>query len=74
MDWDSIADAVAVIDRDQYLIQGFIEMGLFERSYLLLVIEEALINYTLEPDLMSDLLGAPADYKIALITKFHEVA
>lgn len=74
LDWDSVADAVAVIDRGQYLVQGFIEMGLFERSYLLLGMEEALINYTLEPDLMSDLLGALADYKIALITKFHEVA
>ena len=49
-------------------------MGLFERSYLLLGMEEALIAYVTEPDLMYDLLGAIADYKIALIARLHEVA
>jgi uroporphyrinogen-III decarboxylase len=48
-------------------------MGLFERSYLLLGMEEALVNYLLEPESMFDLLGALADYKIAVITRFHEV-
>lgn len=73
-DWQSIATAVAAVDREQFLIQGFVHMGLFERSYLLLGMEEALAAYMLEPELMSDLLGALADYKIAVISRFHEVA
>ena len=73
-DWETIADAVASVDRDQYLLQGFVHMGLFERSYLLLGMEDALVNYVLEPEAMFDLLGALAEYKIAVITKFHEVA
>ncbi|MEW6580364.1 MAG: uroporphyrinogen decarboxylase family protein [Chloroflexota bacterium] len=73
-DWSNVAAAIAALDRDQVLVQGFVHMGLFERSYLLLGMEEALVNYALEPDLMSDLLDALADYKIAVITTFHEVA
>ena len=55
-------------------MQGFVEMGLFERSYLLLGMEEALMAYLTEPALMNDLLGALADYKIALIERFHLAA
>jgi uroporphyrinogen-III decarboxylase len=73
-DWNSIAGAVARVDRDTTLVQGFVHMGLFERSYLLLGMEAALVNYLLEPALMYELLGALADYKIAVITRFHEVA
>jgi hypothetical protein len=73
-DWDSVANAVAKVDRETTLVQGFVHMGLFERSYLLLGMEEALVNYMLEPALMFDLLGALADYKIKVITRFHKVA
>lgn len=73
-DWQPIADAVAAIDREQYLVQGGVEMGLFERSYLLLGMEEALIAYLQEPELMRDMLEALADFKIAVIAKFYEVA
>ena len=73
-DWDCIAQTVAAVARDQVLVQGFVHMGLFERSYLLLGMEEALVNYVLQPGAMFELLGALADYKIAVITKFHEVA
>ena len=73
-DWDCIAQTVAPVARDQVLVQGFVHMGLFERSYLLLGMEEALVNYVLQPGAMFELLGALADYKIAVITKFHEVA
>ena len=72
-DWTGIANAVAEVNRDTTLVQGFVHMGLFERSYLLLGMEEALINYMLESEAMSDLLGALADYKIEVIAKFHEV-
>jgi uroporphyrinogen decarboxylase len=74
LDWDGVAAQVAEIDRTQCLVSGFVEMGLFERSYLLLGMEEALIGYMAEPGLMYELLGAVADYKIALIERFDEVA
>ena len=74
MDWDAIARYAAQIDRDQYLLSAFIEMGLFERSYLLLSMSEALMGYVAEPELMYELLGALADYKIRLIERLDDVA
>jgi uroporphyrinogen-III decarboxylase len=74
MDWDAIAARAAEIDRDRYLVCGFVEMGLFERSYLLLGMDEALMAYVAEPDLMDELLGALAEYKIRLIERFDDVA
>jgi len=70
--WDSLAADASKIDRSQYLVQGFVEMGLFERSYLLLGMEEALMAYVTEPEKMFDLLSTLADYKIELISRFHE--
>jgi uroporphyrinogen-III decarboxylase len=74
MDWAGLAKTAAGIDRDKSLALGFVEMGLFERSYLLLGMEEALMAYMTQPELMCDLLAALADYKIRLIERFHEVA
>jgi uroporphyrinogen-III decarboxylase len=74
MEWDAVAERAARIDRDQYLLCAFIEMGLFERSYLLLGMSEALMGYVAEPDLMYELLGALANYKIRLIERFDDVA
>ena len=48
------------------------EMGLFERSYLLLGMEEALISYITQPELMSELLGALADIRIAELQRFDD--
>jgi uroporphyrinogen-III decarboxylase len=56
------------------LISGFVEMGLFERSYLLLGMDQALIAYVTRPRLMYELLGALADYKIELIERFDDAA
>ncbi len=74
LDWSEIIEQVESIDRNEHLLSGFFEMGLFERSYLLLSMEEALIAYLAEPDHMNQMLAAIADYKIALIRKFNEVA
>jgi uroporphyrinogen-III decarboxylase len=46
-------------------------MGLFERSYLLLGMDEALVGYMTDPEDMSNLIATLADYKIALIREFH---
>jgi len=74
MDWDAIAARAAEIDRDIHLVSGFVEMGLFERAYLLLGMSEALIAILTEPERMYELLGAVADYKVALIARFHDAA
>lgn len=72
MDWGPLTAAVAEIDRDELLVGAFVEMGLFERSYLLLGMEEALMAFLAEPELMNELLGAIADYKIRLIERCHD--
>ena len=72
--WQSVENSAKNLDRDRYILQGFCEMGLFERSYLLLGMEEALVAYQTDPDDMYDMCEAIADYKIALIEKFHSVA
>jgi hypothetical protein len=72
IDWGALARRARAIDRSRLLISGFVEMGLFERSYLLLSMEEALIGYLLEPEAMKGLLHALADYKIELIGRFHD--
>jgi hypothetical protein len=78
MDWDTFTLGfsetsvhVEAIDRSRWLVCGIVEMGLFERSYLLLGMEQALIAYAAEPDLMRALLEAIADFKIAMIERFH---
>jgi hypothetical protein len=60
------------IDRSEHLVCGIVEFGLFERSYMLLGMENALVAYLTMPELMDELLAAIADYKIALIARFHE--
>ncbi|MBL7132593.1 MAG: methyltransferase [Phycisphaerae bacterium] len=71
-DWAAVRAEADRVDRDENLVMGFVEMGLFERSYLLLGMEEALIGYMTAPDQMYELLGAIADYKIELIARFHD--
>jgi uroporphyrinogen-III decarboxylase len=56
------------------MVEGFVEMGLFERSFLLLGMEQALMGYLTEPEEMAAMLSVIADYKISLIRKFHAIA
>jgi uroporphyrinogen decarboxylase len=73
LDWTEVESRGREIDRDLHLVQGFVEMGLFERAYLLLGMEAALIAFITEPKEMSAMLAAVADYKIALISQFHQI-
>ncbi len=73
-DWSNTKKQAAEIDKEQFLVGGYVEMGLFERSYLLLGMEEALIAYCTEPEEMSKLCSAIADYKIDFIRHYHEAA
>jgi uroporphyrinogen-III decarboxylase len=73
-DWASIRARADAVDRGENLLMGLVEMGLFERAYLLLGMEQALMALITEPDEMSQMLGVVADYKIELIRKFDDVA
>lgn len=73
LDWASIADEAKKIDREANLTIGFFEMGLFERSYLLLGMEAALMAYLTEPEIMFELCGVIADYKIKLIERTDDI-
>ncbi|HBQ64438.1 MAG TPA: hypothetical protein DD727_05875, partial [Clostridiales bacterium] len=73
-DWSRAREKAEGVDREQFLVEGFVEFGLFERSYLLFGMEEALVLYLEEPEMMKEVIEELADYKIQLIRKFHETA
>ena len=72
VNWKALKAQADSINRDEYLVSGFSDMGLFERSYLLLGMEEALVNYITETEEMAALLHVLADYKIELIDRYYE--
>ena len=63
-DWNFAIDFVNSIDREKHLVGSMITGGLFERSHYLMGFQDALVNYMLEPDTMSELLGAITEWKI----------
>jgi len=60
------------IDRREHLLCGVVELSLFERSYLLMGMEQALISYVTETDAVGALLGAIADFNIELIGMLYD--
>ena len=74
LDWEQVRAEASLVNRDERLVCGFVEMGLFERTCLLLGMEEALMAFVSEPDLVMELVSEIADYKIRLIELFDEVA
>lgn len=73
-DWSETKRKAQEIDRDQYLVGGFIEMGIFERIYLLMGMEEALMAYYTDEDMLEELASAIADYKFEFLKRYHEEA
>ncbi|MBP3333983.1 MAG: hypothetical protein J6M35_08065 [Clostridia bacterium] len=71
-DWSEVRERANQIDREQYLVGGFIEMGIFERIYLLMGMEEALVAYYTNEEEMCELASVVADYKIEFLKKYHE--
>ena len=71
--WGEIARAAKKVNREEHILEGYCEMGIFERVCLLLGMEEALIAFHTHPEDVYDLCEAIADYKIALIRKFYDV-
>lgn len=71
-DWSEAREQAKQIDRDSFLVGGLMEMGIFERIYLLMGLEEALIAYYTNEEEIYELAAAIADYKIAFLKKYHE--
>lgn len=73
--WDSdeLFDISQIKDRENCIVTGAVGFGIFERSYLLLGMEDALVSYMTEPEEMYEIAGVIADYKIKLIKKFNSV-
>ena len=71
-DWSFAKKAAEAVDKEKYLVGGFVEMGIFERIYLLMGMEEALMAYYTDADELEALASAIADYKIAFLKKYHE--
>ena len=42
-DWSEAREQAKQVDRERYLVGGFIEMGIFERIYLLMGLEDTRI-------------------------------
>lgn len=72
--WGGEGPAVHIetIDRETQLVCGVIELSLFERSYLLMGMEESLMAYMTETESMDQLLGAIADFNIELIERLDD--
>ena len=72
VDWVGLKRVVDGCDRKTQFLMGYTHMGLFERSCLLLGMENALMAYLAEPKLLDELLDALADYKIRQIEAIIE--
>lgn len=63
-DWSTAVAAAENVDRNEYLVGCMIVSGLFERTHYLMGFQDALVNYMIEPDLMYELIGVIAEWKI----------
>jgi len=72
IDWAAVKSQADEVDRDACLVCGFVEMGLFERSYLLLGMEEALVMFLTESEEVESFVATIADYGIELIKRSHD--
>jgi hypothetical protein len=73
-DWAGPSRNCVAVDRTTHLVCGCVELTLFERSYLLMGLENALMAYMTDTEEMSDLLGAVTDFNIEVISRLHEAA
>lgn len=72
LDWSAVEAEAAQVDRNEHFVSFLFGGGLFERSHYLMGFEDALTNYLMYPDEMSDLLRVIADYKIKYLRLMAE--
>lgn len=71
-DWSKAQAIAQSVDRTDSMIMPMIVGGLFELSHNLMGFEDALCNYLLEPEAMTSLLTALADWKIGQLERVIE--
>jgi uroporphyrinogen-III decarboxylase len=69
LDWELVADRAKQIDYENWVVSGFCEMGIFERIYLLMGMENALCAFITDTEEIEALAEAIADYKVNLIDR-----
>lgn len=72
LDWDTFRREAEKIDTENKLVCMTLFCGLFERATMLTSMDECLMDVISAPDNFRDMMGAIADYKIALINKICE--
>lgn len=71
--WGEFPLDLKTMDTENKVIMGLVEMGVFERLYLLFGMEEALMNFMTHPEEMAEIAEIIADYKIDVITRFSKI-
>jgi hypothetical protein len=66
IDWQSV-------DRNEHLITGALNFGIFERTWLLLGMENAFVYLLTEPDFVKELANEIAEYNVRMVHKVYEV-
>ncbi len=74
LDWDTFRRSVDALDAESKLVSVTLFCGLLERATMLTSMQECMMDAISEPEDFADMLGAVADYKIALIDKMCEYA
>lgn len=73
-DWAQLKADAQKVDRENKVVNVVMYNGPFERTTMLTSFEDCLVNLMISPEDYADLIGAIADYKIALIHKIWEAA
>lgn len=61
--WENALEAAAKVDRNEYMVMGFMGTGIFEECHHLMGFEDTLVNFLLEPEAMHELVDAIAEYR-----------
>ena len=64
LDWSAAEAKAKLVNHEEKFSAMFCTRGLFERSHLLMGMQEAFMNYMVYPEEMADLLRVIADFKI----------
>lgn len=72
LDWSKAKAEADAVDRDERFVMFWSAQGLFERSHFLMGMEDAFCAYLEDPELMTEMLSAIADFKIAAIQEAYE--
>ena len=73
-EWDELREQAAAVNREEKLVSVVLYTGPFERATELTSFEDCLVNLISDPEEFAELIGAIADYKIAVINKVWECA